>query len=212
MLEGIKLVCFDLNKTLVRENSWYDLNLALGISHEQDEEWFNQYEAGHLNYHDWMKLLLAEYKKSPQANLIHITEILSRYNYVSGAKEIVTYLQGKGYHIALISGGMDILVDKVAKELGIELSEANNQFVFNEDGKLEEIVAFDAEHLAKLHHLQSFCRKLGIDITECACVGDGDNDIELFKTSQHGITFRGSKIEAEAWKVIDQLEDLHTIL
>lgn len=31
------IVAFDLNKTLIKENSWYDLNLAMGISAQEDE-------------------------------------------------------------------------------------------------------------------------------------------------------------------------------
>jgi phosphoserine phosphatase len=60
--------------------------------------------------------------------------------------------------------------------------------------------------------LDDFCRKLGIDITECVCVGDGDNDIELFKKTKHGVTFKGSKIESEAWKTIDNLGELDKVI
>ncbi|MGI0133864.1 MAG: hypothetical protein ACREBW_02755 [Candidatus Micrarchaeaceae archaeon] len=31
------VVAFDLNKTLIKESSWYDLNLAMGITPQEDE-------------------------------------------------------------------------------------------------------------------------------------------------------------------------------
>jgi len=65
--------------------------------------------------------------------------------------------------------------------------------------------------LAKAEHLESFCEMLGVDIKECACIADGDNDIEMFRRTGHGVTFRGFKIESEAWKVVDTLHDLKDI-
>ena len=69
----------------------------------------------------------------------------------------------------------------------------------------------ESGNIAKLRHLERFCRKLGLTITECACVGDGANDLEMFKASTHGITFKGSPIEQDAWQVIDKISDLQSI-
>jgi phosphoserine phosphatase len=104
------------------------------------------------------------------------------------------------------------LVDIVARDLGIELASATNQFVFDAADKLVDIIAPDDDTHIKLHHLQSFCTLLGIDIKECACIGDGDNDIEMFRATGKGITFKGSKIESEAWKVVESFTDLQTSL
>ena len=92
------------------------------------------------------------------------------------------------------------------------MSEGVNTFIFDEKDNLENIVTYGKDEIAKLNILESYCRKLGIDISECVCVGDGDNDIEMFKKTGKGITFKGSKIENEAWKVIDNLADLENIL
>ncbi len=35
--EGIALVCFDLNKTLIKEDSWLNLSLAMGVTQEEDD-------------------------------------------------------------------------------------------------------------------------------------------------------------------------------
>ena len=68
------------------------------------------------------------------------------------------------------------------------------------------------ENIAKLNILEDICLKLGINVDECACIGDGGNDIEMFKKTKHGITFKGSKIEKEAWKVVNNLDDIRQIL
>jgi len=208
----IRLVCFDLDKTLITSNSWYDLNLALGITHEEDTAMYDDYMAGKFSYQEWIKKLLELFKRSPLANEKDVTEILSRYTLSEGAREAVNYVKEKGYHVALISGSLDVLVDLVANDLDIELAEATNELIFDAEGKLVDIISPGDDKYIKLHHLESFARRLGIDIKECACIGDGDNDIEMFRATGKGITFKGSKIESEAWKVIDRLTNLNTVL
>lgn len=208
----IKLVCFDLDKTLITKNSWYDLNLALGMTPEEDQKLYDEYYAGKITYKEWIHELLTLFLKKGKANLETITKALSVYTLSDGAREMVDYVRSKGYKVALISGSMDVQVDLVAKDLGIGLAKATNDFIFDENDDLKDIVTLADDKIAKLNFLEGFCRELGIEITECACVGDGDNDIELFRKTKHGITFTGSKIENEAWKVISGLGDLKTIL
>jgi hypothetical protein len=43
MQYNLKLICFDLNKTLIKENTWYNLNLALGMTPEEDQAMLTQY-------------------------------------------------------------------------------------------------------------------------------------------------------------------------
>ena len=212
MKKDIKLICFDLDKTLINQNSWYTLNLAMGMTPEEDQKLVDEYFAGKFSYEEWVKKILDLYLERGKANLKNITNALSKYELADGAKEVVEQLKSKGYHIALISGSINVLVDIVAKDLGIELSEGVNAFIFDENDDLENIVTYGKDEIAKLNILESYCRKLGIDISECVCVGDGDNDIEMFKKTGKGITFRGSKIESDAWQVIDNLSDLKDIL
>jgi len=209
---GIELVCFDLNKTLIKETTWDNLNVALGVSLAEDQFYLNQYHEGKISYIEWAKTLLDIYRQRGKANLKTITDTVLKYNYKKGAQEIVEYLKAEGYEIALISGSIDILVDHVAQELKIEMAEANNIFVFDENDNLKDIVAYDEDDLAKLRHLESFCRRLGIAITQCACVGDGDNDIKLFDKTKRGITFENSLIRHKAWKTIKELADIKQIL
>ena len=212
MKEDIKLICFDLDKTLINQNSWYRLNLAMGVTQEEDQKLVDEYFAGKFSYDEWVKKILVMYKERGKADLKNITEILSKYNFLEGAREIVEHVKSKGYHVALISGSINVLVDIVAKDLGIELSEGVNTFIFDENDNLKDIVTYENDEIAKLNILESYCRKLGIDITECVCVGDGDNDIEMFKKTGKGITFKGSKIEKDAWMVVDELADLLKII
>jgi phosphoserine phosphatase len=213
MESQIKLVCFDLDKTLIKQTSWYELNMALGITHEEDQQMLDDYEAGKFSYEEWMKKIYDLYKLRGKANLKNVTDAISRsYTFKDGAKEIISYLKERGYKVVLISGSIDILIDMVAKDLDLDMAEATHELIFDENDQLQEIRLLAADNVAKLHHLESFCRKLGLDLNQCACIGDGDNDLDMFRKTGRGITFKGSKIEKEAWKVIESLSDLKSIL
>lgn len=214
-MKPVKLICFDLDDTLISQhgwkNSWYALNKTLGISDEEDERWLNEYLSGSIDYERWNEILLERYKQHPDANREQITNVLTDVTYTDWARESVKYLRSRGYQLVLISGSIDIVVSFVARELGFELAKANNTFVFDDNERLAAIHSLGDERIAKTRHLESFCDQLGVGIDECACIGDGANDLDMFQRTGRGITFRGSKIEAAAWKVIDSLRDIPTI-
>ena len=53
----IKLICFDLNKTLIKENSWFRLNIDLGMTKEEDEILFKLWEEGTISYVEWQEII-----------------------------------------------------------------------------------------------------------------------------------------------------------
>jgi len=208
----VKLICFDLNKTLISENTWLELNQAMGMTVEEDKSLFDLYREGKLSYVDWQKELEKIYIGRGKATKKNILKVIFNYTYNPGAKETIEYLKKKGYILSLISGSINLLVERVAKELGISYFSAGNILVFDKNDYLSAIKCLGEDDEVKVIQLQEQCQKLGIDVKEVACVGDGDNDLPIFKLSQHGITFKGSKIESHAWKVINRLSDLQSIL
>ena len=211
-MDEIKLVCLDLDETIIGHNSWFDLGIALGMTPEEDERLYDLYKAGTITYEEWNGHVLAHYLKHEDANRQGVTKILSSYTFNDGAREAVEYLKAQKYEIVLISGSIDIIVDNVARDLGIQYRKANNAFEFDEHDRLKYIRSYGNDTLAKLAHLESFCEMLGIQIEECACIGDGANDIAMFRKTTHGITFANSPIKDEAWKIIDSLHDIQKIL
>lgn len=208
MDSNIKLVCFDLDLTLISHNSWFDLNIALGISAEEDKRLYTEYKTGKISYEEWNAQTLEKYLEHDDANREGVTKALSNYRYADGAREAVKDLQEKGYQIVLISGSIDIIVNRIAEELGIKYAKANNTFLFDDNNRLSGISTDGDDRIAKARHLEAFCDLLGVKMSECACIGDGENDLEMFRRTGKGITFTGSPIESEAWKVVDSLHDI----
>jgi phosphoserine phosphatase len=211
MPNNIKLICFDMDDTLISQNSWYKLNLSLGVTHEEDLRMYNSYEKGELSYENWTKSLLNLYKKHGKATESYIKATLEDFILNPEAKVVVDYLKNKGYRLAVVSGSFDTLVYLVAKELGISHKKACTSLIYDDSSQLVDIKTGGDEGSAKLRHLENICETIGITVTECACVGDGANDLEMFEATLHGITFKDSSIKDSAWKTINSLKDLTTI-
>ncbi len=207
-----KLVCFDLNETLIHENTWVDLNRELGVTAKEDQAILKDYEEGRTTYEEGQKRLEKIYKIRNQATKEKVLEVIHKYKYKPDAQETVKYLQQAGYTTCLLSGSIDLLVESVAKELAISLYGSNNKFPFHSDGSLESLTTLGQDAAVKITHLLEFCSQLHIDPTECVCVGDSLSDVGIFQVTEHGITFQDSRIEQFSWKTINSLADLRHIL
>ncbi len=210
--DKIELICLDLNKTLIKENSWFRLNIALGMTKAEDEILFKLWEEGTISYIEWQDIISRIYINRNAPTRKKIEKVLFDYEYKPDVKEVINYLKKKGYKIALITGAEASLARKVASELGIDMYAADNIFIYDEKDIFKKIIVLGEEEEFKLYQLKSFCYELGIELTQCVCIGDGSNEMVLFKHTKHGITFTGSKLEKVSWKVLDQLADIKNIL
>jgi phosphoserine phosphatase len=126
--------------------------------------------------------------------------------------EIIKTLKNDGYAIAIISGSFDMAVKQVAKRAGIEHAFGCASIVFDENDMLQDVVTHGDESSAKLALLTELAQSLGVPLSQCACIGDGENDIAMFEATGCGITFRGSPIESSAWRVVDSIDEIPAVI
>lgn len=207
-----KLIVFDLDGTLIEGTSWAEFNQSLGLTEAEDLYLFEEYKKGMISYAKWASEIVAIYHKYTP---IH-KEVIEALTYLlplkSGAIELIHYAKQKGYTPLLLSGSVDTIVRKYAELLGIEYVYATNELVFSDEGYLEDIISMGDEAPAKAALLEAFCEKHGVDIGEVICVGDGGNNVELFKLAK-GIQIGGHEALAEvAWKQVEGLEEIGEFL
>lgn len=206
-----KLIVFDLHKTLIKENSWYELNMAMGVTQAEDDELMRLAEAGAITDAEGQKRLLTIYQQRGDVSRLNIERILGKYTYLPHAHQVISELQARGYEVVILSGAMDVLVRMVAAELGVVTWRAANTFVFDEDDRLVAIDAPVRDVDEKLRQLTELVADRGIGLEECLVVGDGSNDSELFRATGNGVTFADSKIASDARWVVNDLRDVLTI-
>ncbi len=175
---------------------------------------YNAYMDGTLDYVTWTQRLVTLYKERGRASKDVVTDTLTHYTLKGGTEDLVTHLHEKGYETALITGSFDILAKDIADRLSIKHWKANSSFVFNNSGAFIDLETCGDETKNKPKHLTEICTDIGITPEECVCVGDGINDVELFKLTGKGITFNEApeKLKRVAWKVVSNLSEIRDIL
>ena len=207
-----KLIVFDLNHTLIRDNSWRNLNLAMGITPEEDATLMARAAQGEITDAEGQAWLLQRYQQRGDCHREAVQCVLSQYTYMPYAQMVVAALQARGYRMAINSGAMDILVGMVAEQLGVVLWRASNHFIFDDHDMLCQIDAPDNDAAAKVEQLRQLAAEQQVSLSDCLVVGDGANDLPLFAAAGNGVAFAGSPAARHArWGIAD-LRDVLTIV
>ena len=207
-----ELIVFDLNKTLIKENSWRDLNLAMGVTPAEDAELMERARRGEITDAEGQAELLKIYQQRGDVSRSNIEKILWQYTYMPYARDVVDDLKNRGYNLAIISGAMDILVQHVAAELQIAWWRSSNRFIFDENEQLVQIQSPEKDTSDKLRQLQQLVGELSITLADCMVIGDGANDVALFQATGNGVTFTDSPIVDDARWVVDDLSGVLSII
>lgn len=177
----IKLIAFDLDGVLVDgRGSWMEVHDAVGTS-KQSELHGSEFYSGKITFDEWARKDVELWKGM---ELNKISAILHNVPSMKGIESIRTLR--KKYKLAIISGGLKILADKVKKEYKFKYSFANALKV--REGKICGIKQ-QVDFTGKGKILAEIAEKENLSLDECATVGDYLNDISMFKVSGFSVAF-----------------------
>ena len=115
-MNKFKLVCFDVDGTLVNGVSWIWLTEGLSCSSKKHIDIFNRATRGEISFTEGERMLARMYKESGNATQEFIRNLFSESEPRPEATEVISYLKKKNYKVYLISGAIDIYVEEVAKK------------------------------------------------------------------------------------------------
>ncbi len=211
-----KIICFDVNGTLVEENSWGIFTNGDKIIEKEIEEIFNGYYSGKTLLDDAWDLLVKVLKRTGRANKDFICNCWGENNFLKdGAEEVINYLKEKGYKIYLISCSIDAYLEGMARKLLLDGFYAGSHLIFNDSGELEKITSDCVKGKGyKKEKLKELADKEKVTIEDIIFVGDGDNDIGVFEMTKHGIAIgdQNEKLLSCSWKQIKSLIEIKNIL
>jgi len=181
-MRRVKLIAFDLDGVLVDGlGSWRELHNSLGTE-KASEVNYRDFYAGRINFDEWAR---RDVRLWEGIEIERVEEIFSRIPLMPGAKETLSKLN-KRYKTAIISGGLQRLVDRVKDELEIDYAIGNK--LICENGRICGIEnRVDLDGKGKI--LEKIATEEGISTKECAAIGDYFNDIPMFKVAGFRIAF-----------------------
>jgi phosphoserine phosphatase len=181
-MRKIKLIAFDLDGVLVDGfGSWWEVHKAVGTL-EKSREHAKEYYSGAITFDAWAEKDVGLWLGM---DITKIRQAVDDIKLMPGIDETLPALKKK-YKLAIISGGLQDLADRIKKKYGIEYAVANRLKV--EDGKvsgIDQIVDFKGK--GKI--LEEIASAYGIRPDECAAVGDYINDIPMFDAAGYAIAF-----------------------
>ncbi len=114
-----------------------------------------------------------------------------------GARTMVRTLRRLGYRFAVVSGGFTHITDRLAEDLGIHYSRANELEIV--DGRLTgEIVGDVVDRAGKARALREFAEKVGVPEASVIAIGDGANDLDMLNAAGLGIAYNARPIVQRA--------------
>ena len=189
MLRTHKLACFDMDSTLIEQEVIVELAKTAGIG-EQVEAITEAAMRGEMDFDESFAQRVALLKGISTDVL---DDICSRLTLSTGALTTISALKALGYHTVLVSGGFTYFARYIAEQLGIDDVHANALDI--EDGEVTGHVQLPIINGAKKAAIaEHTAERLGIDMSQVVCVGDGANDLPMMALADLGVAFNAKPI------------------
>ena len=189
MLRTHKLACFDMDSTLIEQEVIVELAKTAGIG-EQVETITEAAMRGEMDFDESFAQRVALLKGIPTSVL---DDICSRLTLSTGARTTISALKALGYHTVLVSGGFTYFARYIAEQLGIDEVHANALDI--EDGEVTGHVQLPIINGAKKAAIaEHTAERLGFDMSQVVCVGDGANDLPMMALADLGVAFNAKPI------------------
>jgi len=191
-------------------SSWAAVHDHFG---EHNHDGLRRFLANEIDDEEFIRSDLVIWRRhAPRLSVFDLERILADVPLMPGARTLIDGLKGRGVRTAIVSGGIDLLARRIARELGIDLALANG-FRVTSDGVLtgEGIVRVPIHGKEQvLAHLQA---QLGIPPEATASVGNSEIDVGLFRRSRVGIAFlpEDDEVRRGASAIVDE-RDLARVL
>ncbi|WP_423792043.1 phosphoserine phosphatase SerB [Methanocaldococcus indicus] len=197
-----KLIVIDFDSTLVN-NETID-ELAKEANKEKEIKEITKLAMnGKIDYRD---SLIKRVELIKGLDLEKVNRAISRITLTKGAEDAIKELKKRGYIVAVVSGGFDIAIKKF-KDLGIDYIIANELIL-----KDNKVVGVKEKVIDKGKIIDKLMKKEKIDKDNIVVVGDGANDLSMFKKAGLRIAFCAKPILKKEADIIIENRDLREIL
>jgi HAD superfamily PSPase-like hydrolase len=207
----VKFVAFDMDGTLLDvSSSWAEVHRFFG---DENTEALRLFLDDRIDDQEFMRRDLALWRRHRP----HITEddlvaILASVPLMPGAHELFDALRSQGIRTAIVSGGLDVIAQRVGRELSIDRVLANG-FVLDGQRRLTEEGIIRVPIKRKGEVVAGLQREFGLSSEDCAAVGNSEIDVAMFERSRIGVAFlpEDEQVRRRATHVVTE-KDLRRVI
>ena len=197
-----RLICFDMDSTLIQTECIDELAKRAGVG-EKVSEITARAMHGEIDFKESFKERVALLKGLDASVMKDIAENMP---ITEGTDRLMSVLKTCGYKIAILSGGFTYFGEYLRKKYGIDYVYAN-ELEIGDDGKLTgryvgDIV--DGQRKAEL--LKLIAQVERVNLAQTIAVGDGANDLPMIGEAGLGIAFHAKpRVVANAKQSINTM-------
>lgn len=197
-----RLICFDMDSTLIRTEVIDELADRAGVG-EEVRAITESAMRGEIDFRESFRRRVELLKGLDISVMKDIAENLP---ITEGVERLMKVLKRSGYKTAILSGGFTYFGEYLKQRFGFDYVYANELEV-GEDGKLTGRYVGDiVDGHRKKELLRLIAQVENIDIAQTIAVGDGANDLPMLSTAGLGIAFHAKpKVKAEASQSISTI-------
>jgi phosphoserine phosphatase len=203
----LKLAVFDFDSTLMDGETIDFLAEPLGLK-DKVAAITEMAMRGEL---DFFESLIMRVKLLEGLEEEKVNEICHNLPYMNGAKEVINELKKRGIKVVVFSGGFRNATSYAKNILGFDADFSN--ILHSKNGRLTGLVGgemmFSHSKGDMLNRLQSI---LKIGKEETMVVGDGANDLSMFKYADTKVAFCAKEVLKKEANIIINEKDLRKIL
>lgn len=179
-------VFFDMDGTLTdRISSWEWVHRHFGVDNSANWQAFLR---GDFDDAEFMRRDIAQWKKEGRVHRDRLRQALDDIPLIPGARELVEALHAQGTRTIIITGGLDLLAERVCQETGIQ-EHVGNGLCYDEHGWLLDEGILRVPVKDKGQPVRHVLQRWGIAPERAAAIGNSYQDAPMFDATGLGIAF-----------------------
>lgn len=183
-----EVVFFDMDGTLTdRVSSWEWVHKHFGVDNRASWESFLR---GDIDDLEFLRRDIALWKRASEGKL-HLDRIrraLDDIPLVPGARELVQALHRDRARTVIVTGGLDVLAERVCRELGIH-DHVGNGVCTDAEGYLLDEGVLRVPVKDKGQPVRRILRELEVPPERAAAIGNSHQDAAMFEACGLGVAF-----------------------
>jgi phosphoserine phosphatase len=170
------------------------------------DNWKKWTDGGYSGYSEWVIDTIRLHKEHGMTKQLFDVVVNESAVYFPGVAEAFRSLRDQGINIALVSGGLKAMADRVALDHGLEHCFASAEYFWHEDGTIRHWNCQPSDFVHKKRLVKLLLHDLGISKDECVFIGDGRNDRDVAQHVGLSVGFNPKPYHKFWWDVVVEQE------